>query len=384
MSSIESEIERFTLRPTVMTVSLGALSSNLMAIRGKLGTCQLMAVVKANAYGHGLIPCAEHFVKSGVDYLGVAFVEEGIELRKAGIEIPILVFGGIFDSQIKHFLEYDLDLTASSVGKLHGIEKTAEQLGKKARVHLKVDTGMERIGVHHYSAEPFVNSALEMKNCEIVGVFSHLATAAEDSDFAAVQIQRFAKCIDYTKRVFGRAGVDLPMFHLANSAGAILYPEAQLDMVRCGIALYGVYPDTSLRNEIGLTPAMKLHSRVVYFKVVKKGAGVGYGQTWLAPEDTRVVTVPIGYGDGYFRSLSNRGKVLINGKRYPIVGRVSMDQIMVNIGQDSAYVGDEVVLVGSQGDENISVGELADNASSYSYEMLTATNMRVPRVYAEV
>lgn len=377
-------LDRPTLRPTVMTVALSSLSNNLSAVRDKLGDCKLMAVVKANAYGHGLIPCAKHFVASGVDYLGVAFVEEGIELRKAGIKQPILVFGGIFDSQIKHFIEYDLDLTASSIGKLQGIEKTAAQLGKKARVHLKVDTGMERIGVHYYSAEPFLKTALDMKNCDIVGVFSHLATAAEDSQFARVQIERFSQCVEYTKQEFLAAGVALPMFHIANSAGAILYPEAQFDMVRCGIALYGVYPDSSLRSEISLTPAMKLLSRVVYFKVVRKGAGVGYGQTWIAPEDTRVVTIPIGYGDGYFRSLSNRGEVLIGGKRFPIVGRISMDQIMVNVGQDSVYVGDEVVLIGSQGSEEISVGELADKASSYSYEMLTATNMRVPRVYENV
>jgi len=340
-----------------------------------------MAVVKASAYGHGLVPCAQHLVKSGASWLGVAFVEEGIELRKAGVQVPILVFGGIFDSQIKHFIDYDLDLTASSVDKLKSIEETASWLGKKARVHLKVDTGMERIGVHYYNADNFISEALNQKNIEVVGLFSHFATAGEDPDFAREQLKRFSSCVEFTKEECLQRGIKTPLFHLANSTGAISIPEARFDMVRCGIALYGVYPAEFLRQLVKLEPVMKLSSRIVYFKVTKAGAGVGYGQAWKAEKDTRIVTVPIGYGDGYMRSLSNKGEVLIRGKRYPIVGRVNMDQIMVDIGDDSAWVGDEVVLLGEQGSERITASEVAEKAGSYAYEILTATNMRVPREY---
>ena len=287
-------IERIELRPTVMTVDLPALGRNFKAVNKLVGDSQVMAVVKANAYGHGLVPCSQHLVESGANWIGVAFVEEGIELRKAGLRVPILVFGGIFDSQIKHFIDYDLDLTASSIDKLEGIEETASWSGKKARVHLKIDTGMERIGVHHYNAEKFISSALALRNIEVVGVFSHFATAGEDREFAAVQLERFNHCVEFTKQECDRLGIAKPMFHLANSTGAISIPEARFDMVRCGIALYGVYPSAFLRELVQLEPVMKLSSRIVYFKVTKAGAGVGYGQTWRAEKDTRIVTVPIG------------------------------------------------------------------------------------------
>ena len=366
------------LRPTFMEVSLSALAENLTLIRSRLQpSTKLMAVVKANAYGHGLIPSANCFLEAGADCLGVAFVEEGIKLRQAGVKAPILVFGGIYGGQIKHFLEYDLALTASSVEKLDTIEAKAKELNTRANVHLKIDTGMERIGVHYYNAEKFLERSLTLTHTNISGVFSHFASAADDDEFTKTQLDRFTEAASYLD---GKLQTP-PLKHIANSAAAIKYPEAQLDMVRCGIALYGVYPCPSLTKEIALKPAMRLISKVVYFKVVRKGDTVGYGRTWTAPEETRLVTIPIGYGDGYFRSLSNKGEVLIRGKRYPIVGRVSMDQIIVNVFKDNIFNEDEVVLIGSQEKEAISAGELANLAGSYSYEILTATNTRVPRVY---
>ncbi len=367
-----------TLRPTVMEVSLQALRDNAQAIRARASTSRIMAVVKSNAYGHGLIESARTFVASGVDTLGVALVEEGIELRKSGITIPILVFGGIFGTQTQLYIEHDLDITASSCDKLMMIQQAAEALGKRARVHLKIDTGMERIGVHYYSADPLITLAQSCKNCEIVGIFSHFATADDQHNpLYKEQLARFlAVCDAFTQKTGLR-----PLRHIANSAALIRDPATHLDMVRPGIALYGVLPEPWLAQHISLKAAMRLTSRVVYFKVVRAGAGVSYNHTYTAPHDIRVVTIPIGYGDGFFRGLSNKGSVLIRGKRYPIIGNVCMDQMMVNIDRDEAFNGDEVVLLGTQGDQEISAHELAHHLNTIAYDVLTSTNLRVPRVY---
>lgn len=367
-------------RPTAMEVDLDALSSNFRVLRERVAPAILMPVLKANAYGHGLVPCAHHLVRDGATCIGVAFLEEGAELRRAGIEVPILVFGGIFGEQIPNFLDYDLDLTASSVGKLQRIDEIAGRRGKRARVHLKIDTGMERIGVHYYSAQSLLDEALRTRNCEIVGIFSHFAAADEkDPSLTKLQLERFLECTDYYTRRADRP----PLRHIANSGGVLQHPESHLDMVRPGLALFGVVPSDFLQNRLPLKPVMKLKSTVVFFKVVKKGAGVSYGHEWVARQDTRIVTIPLGYGDGFFRRLSNRGVVLIRGKRYPIVGRVCMDQLMVDLGPDGeAYNGDEVVLIGSQGAERITVEEVARDVGTIAHEIVVSTNMRVPRRYS--
>ncbi len=367
------------LRPTVMEVDLDALAHNFAQIRSHVAPAKVMAVVKANAYGHGLIPCAKQLVAVGADALGVALVEEGIALRRAGIDIPILVFGGIFGSQIRYFLDYDLEITASSVSKLEAIEWTAQALGKRAKVHLKVDTGMERIGIHYYTAHTLFEKALRVQYCDVVGVFSHFATAdSADQSFLTTQLERFLKCLTF----FTERSKPVPVRHIANSAAVLANPATHLDLVRAGVILYGVSPTTRLVGRLDLKPVMSLRSRVVFFKVVRAGAGVSYGHTWFAERDTRVVTVPIGYGDGYFRALSNRGSVLIRGKRYPIVGSVCMDQTMVDLGDGEAFNGDEVVLIGEQGSVSLSVNELADIVETTPHEVLTSTNLRVPRRYS--
>lgn len=376
----ESTISALELRPTVLQVDLSAIEKNYQQIARKADKSKIMAIVKANAYGHGAVRCAGKLIECGVDYLGVALVEEGIELRKAGITHPILVFGGILSSQIKHFIDFDIELTASSVSKLKAIEDTARGLNKKARVQLKIDTGMERIGTHWYSAEKLFTAALKAKHIEVVGVFSHLATANEDDEsfaFAYEQLDRFKE----VKELFCNMSDSRPIFHIAASSAIFRLPESHMDMVRPGISLYGVYPCAALKELVQLEPAMQLRSSVVYFKVVRKGSGVSYGLSWKAAKDTRIVTVPVGYGDGYSRRLSNCGQVLIGGKRYPIVGRICMDQLMVDVGSDTVFNDAEVVLLGAQGDERITVSELADIIGTSVYEVLTATNNRVPRVY---
>ena len=365
-------------RPTRIRVDLDAISHNLRAIRDRVQV-PVMAIVKANAYGHGLVPVSRHLQAQGVDQLGVAFVEEGIALRQAGVTVPILVLGGMFGPQVAQYLEHDLEITVSSLAKLRQVEAAAEALGRKAVVHLKIDTGMERIGVHSYSCGPFIEAACRSRGCTIKGIYSHLACADDpESPMTAQQLERFREACAH----FERIGAPMPMRHLANSGGVLHFPDTWLDMVRPGIALFGVLPDASARPTLELRPALSLVSQVVYFKIVKAGHPVSYGATWAPARDSRVVTIPIGYGDGWPRALSSRGSVLIRGQRHPMVGRVCMDQFMVDLGTDgTAYNEDEVVLIGRQGDEAISVEDVAEAAGTIPYEILTGLNERIPRLY---
>jgi alanine racemase len=366
-----------TQRPTRILVDLDALSHNLRAIRAHAGV-PVMGIVKANAYGHGLVPVALHLQAQGVEQLGVAFLEEGIALREAGVTVPILVLGGIFGPQAAQFIAHDLEVTVSSLDKLRQVEAAAQALGRKATVHLKIDTGMERIGVHSYSCGPFIEAAVASRWCVLKGIYSHLACADDpESPMTALQVERFAEACAH----FARLGAPMPLRHLANSGGVLHFPETHLDMVRPGILLYGVQPDPASKRTVDVRPVLSLVSQVVYFKVVKAGHPVSYGATWAPAHDTRVVTIPIGYGDGYPRALSSRGEVLIRGRRHPIVGRICMDQFMVDIGQDSAWNEDEVVLVGGQGDAAITVEAVAQAAGTIPYEILTGLNQRIPRIY---
>ena len=364
-------------RPTRIVVDLGCIADNLHAIRAHVRV-PVMAVVKANAYGHGLLPVARHLEAHGVDQLGVAFVEEGIALRRAGVRVPILVMGGIYGPQVARFIEHDLEVTVSSLDKLRQVEAAAMALGRRAVIHLKIDTGMERIGVHARSSAAFIEAAVASRWCEVKGIYSHLACGDEPA--AAMtdrQLERFLGACAH----FDRIGAPMPLRHLANSGGVLHAPGTHLDLVRPGILLYGVLPGASAEPTVVVRPALSLVSRVVYFKVVAAGDPVSYGATWTAARDTRVVTVPIGYGDGYPRALSSRGEVLLRGQRYPIVGRVCMDQFMVDIGDGSAWNEDEVVLLGSQGDHELSVEAVAASAGMSPYEILVQLNDRIPRTY---
>ena len=369
---------QFVQRPTHIEVDSGALRSNFRAIRARVAPAKVMASVKANGYGHGLVTVSKILEEEGIDGLGVAYIEEALELRKAGIKTPILVFGGLMKEQLGLYIANDVDVTAPSVGKLEQIDAAAAALGKRARVHLKIDTGLERLGVHLYSSQSLFDAALATRWCDIVGVFSHFAEVdRNDLSLARLQLERFNEALRYFE-----ARAQAPFIrHIANSGGVLCFPESYLDMVRPGLCLYGVLPNKSMVGLLELQPTLSLKSQVVYFKVVRKGAGVSYGHSWTAPHDTRVVTVPIGYGDGYLRSLSNRAQVLIGDKRRPIVGRVCMDQLMVDISPTGeAYNGDEVILIGKQGDERVTVEELAELIDTTPHELLVLLNQRVPRV----
>lgn len=367
------------MRATWAEVNLSRLRQNLGAIRQQVAPAKVMIIVKANAYGHGLGEVAKYLAPYA-DALGVAVLEEGVFLRELGITAPIVVLGGIWGNQIPSYLQYDLALTASSVERLEQIDAVAAQMGKKARVHLKIDTGMERIGVHYYNAHTLQEAALRCKHVEVEGIYSHFANAdSADLTHARLQLERFNEVL----RFYERHSLPMPLRHIANSAAILQLPESYFDMVRAGILLYGVYPSREVQRTIEVKPALTWKSRVVYFKVVLPGHPVSYGSTWQADHPVRVVTIPVGYGDGYFRSMSNRAQVLLRGKRYPQVGRICMDQMMVNIEQDSAYNGDEVILLGEANGERITAEDLADWAGTIPYEILTNINTRVPRLYIE-
>ena len=366
------------LRPTIIRVDLDRLTQNYKAIQEHVGNTIVMPILKANAYGHGLVEVGKLFDNLGAKYIGVAFLEEAILLRELGVGTSILVLGGILGDQVPLFLEHDLILTASSIEKLEQVDQVAGKMGVRAKVHLKIDTGMERIGVHYYSAEELLEASLKCKHTDVEGVFSHFASAdAEDLSYAKLQLERFNEVMKF----YEDRSLLMPMRHMANSGAILQLPESNFDIVRPGIMLFGVYPSDEVQKSVEVHPALSWSSRVVYFKVVKPNHPVRYDSTWESDHMVRVVTVPVGYGDGYFRSMSGKAEVILSGKRYPVVGTICMDQFVVNIEWDSAYNGDEVILVGESDNEQITVEDLAVWAGTIPYEILTNINTRVPRVY---
>jgi alanine racemase len=344
-----------------------------------------MAVVKADAYGHGAVPVAEAALAAGADCLAVALVQEGIELRRAGIEDPILVLSEQPDSQVGDIVSHGLIATAYSVSFIDALEREVRKRNVVGHeVHLKVDTGMNRVGVHPSEA---VERAGRIVACgpwlSLTGLYTHFATADDiDSTFAAEQLRRFETVLEGVRR----AGIDIETVHAANSAGALLLPESRLDMVRLGISMYGIAPSESLESACAdLRPALSLKSNVSYVKRVGAGEGVSYGSRYRCSSTTTIATVPIGYADGIARRSGLVGvEVLIGGRRHPIVGVVTMDQLMVDVGDAEIAVGDEVVLIGGQGGESISANEIAHRLGTIGYEVVCALADRLPRRYTEM
>jgi len=362
------------MRPTFLEVNLPQLRQNLENIRTHVAPAIVMVMVKANAYGHGVEGVAP-YIEPFVDYFGVAIVEEGIHLRELGIKKPILVAGGTLPEQIPFYLEHDLTLTASSPDLLEAAEQLAGSSQKRIKVHLKIDTGMERVGVHEFEAEPFLGKSLACSHLDVEGIYTHLANSeVADRSFSLLQLERFQEAL----RFYERRSVPTPRFrHMANSGGILQFPEGYFDLVRPGIIFYGVYPGRETDRTVQVKPALTWRSRVAYSKITPPGRPVSYGSLWQAEGPTRIVTVPCGYADGYFRRMTNQAQVIVNGKKYPQVGRICMDQFMVNLGQESAQAGDEIVLLG----EGIMAEDLAEWAGTNEYEVLTNLSARVPRVF---
>ena len=377
------------MRPTYLEVNLTQLKQNLENIRAKVAPAKVLVVLKANAYGHGVDGVAP-FIAPFADYIGVAIVEEGIHLRKMGIATPILVMGGTLLEQLPDFFEYDLTLAASSLDLLIAAEQLAESTRRRLKVHLKIDTGMERIGVREYEAETLIQRSLACSHLKIEGIFTHFANSETlESDGlpsavseltesrlvkASLQLKRFQEVLS----IYEKLGVPHPpMRHTANSGATLLLPDSYYEMVRPGVMFYGVYPARDVEKTIDVMPALTWKSKVVYSKVTQPGRGVSYGSLWQAEAPTRIVTIPCGYADGYFRRMTNEARVVINGKSYPQVGRICMDQFMVNVGEDDVKVGDEVTLLGN----GIAPEDLADWVGTNEYEVMTNISARVPRVF---
>ncbi len=392
------------MRPTYLEVNLTQLKQNLQNIRARVAPAKVLVVLKANAYGHGVDGVAP-FIAPFADYIGVAIVEEGIHLRKLGITTPILVMGGTLRDQLPDFFEYDLTLAASSLDLLTAANHLAESTRKRIKTHLKIDTGMERIGVREYEAEALIEKSLSCSRfVEVEGIFTHFANSEvmslrgrscsspeaisrkvvdcfgekasprNDMVDASLQLERFHEVLSiYEKRSEPHPAIR----HTANSGATLAMPESYFDMVRPGVLFYGVYPAREIEKTIEVKPALTWKSQVIFSKVTQPGRSVSYGSLWQAEAESRIATIPCGYADGYFRRMTNQTRVLINGKSYPQVGRICMDQFMVNVGADEVKVGDEVTLMGN----GIAPEELADWAGTNEYEIMTNISARVPRVF---
>ena len=366
--------------PCWIEVDLDAIAHNVASIRNLAGSaCRVMAVVKAEAYGHGAVAVATAALEAGASWLAVARVREGLRLREAGVEAPILVLGSIPASEIPTAVELGLRPTLVSVTQVRAFSDAAVAMDTEMSVHVELDTGISRYGVSLEEARPVVREVDRLSGMRLEGVYSHFATADEpDLAFALAQLGKFEEAISALRA----EGIDWPVTHMAASAAALAVGGSHFDVVRLGISMYGLYPSEHLRERAELRPALSLHSRAARVFEIRPGQSVGYGRTFVAEKALRAALVPVGYADGLPRSHSNRGAVLVNGRRAPIIGRISMDQCVVDLSEcGDVKEGAPVVLIGSQGEDTISCGEYAERSGTISYEVLTSLGHRVPRVY---
>ncbi|HZJ57459.1 MAG TPA: alanine racemase [Clostridia bacterium] len=371
------------MRPTRAEIDLTKLGDNIKAIKSKLNPkTAVMAIVKANAYGHGILEVANESLKSGALSLGVAIPEEGIKLRYGGIDCDILVLGSIVADQMNLVLEYDLSLCLFSMETAVLVNELAGRKRKKAKVHLKVDTGMGRIGIRDRDEAVKLGIAIDqMDHLIFEGVFTHLSSADESNqDYSAIQLGRFVDVIDDIRRY----GVHPTWVHAANTASIVNLPKSHFNMVRAGIGIYGYLPSHILGSgkDVKVDPILSWHTKVVHIKPIGTGCAISYDRAYIAKEPRVVATLPVGYGDGYSRLLGNKGWVLIRGKIAPIIGNICMDQMMVDITDiPGTEVGDDVVLIGEQGNRRITADDMARLYGTISYEVLTNISGRVPRIY---
>lgn len=363
-------------------ISLEAIGHNIREVKKRLPEgVKLLGVVKANAYGHGAVPVAS-YLENQVDYFATATIEEAVELRENGISAPILILGYVSPSQYGDLVEYDITQTIDSYAQALALEKEAARQNRKAKAHLAVDTGMTRIGfqVTEHDADEAAKIA-DLPHIELEGMFTHFSCAdQEDKTYCSMQMEKY----DKMTALLAERGVTIPLRHICNSAGIMEFDDHYFEMVRSGIITYGIYPSEEVKKErLDLIPALSWKSHVIHVKEVGPGIGVSYGATYVTEKPmTRIATVSAGYADGYPRALSNQGCVLIHGKKAPIIGRICMDQMMVDVTDiPDVQVEDVVTLVGTDGDETITIEEIANPAARFDYEMLCDISSRVTRVY---
>lgn len=351
-------------------IDLGAIAHNVAALKARVGKdVELMAVVKANAYGHGAVPVSRTALAVGAARLAVARIPEGVALRQAGIRAPILVMGYHLPAEAEAAVAYDLTMTVNDEAFAQALSQQAEDAGKRIKVHIKVDTGMGRFGLLPEEVHPFLTTLERYPRLVLEGLWTHFATADErDKDYAWNQFALFKQVAEVVSSKY-----EIPLLHAANSAAILDLPDTYLNAVRPGIAIYGLYPSTEVSTDISLRPALSLKSHVGRVRTLPAGASISYGRTFITSRPTTVALIPIGYGDGIHRLLSNRGQVLIHGQRAPIRGRVCMDNIIVDISDiEGVQTGDEVYLIGRQGEARISAEDVAAWAETINYEVTTS------------
>ena len=370
------------MHATTATTRLDHIHANLLAVRERVGGRLVLAAVKADAYGHGAIEVSRMIERTGgADWLGVATVSEALEVRAAGVGLPILKLShALTDAEVAACLQADVDLTVVSAQSIDQVADAARRLGVTASVHLKVDTGMGRIGCEPADA-PALALRADAAGLRLRGLFSHLPVSdtPDGRAFTREQVSRFGDVVAAVEKARG----PVELVHLANSGGVLQHPDSWFTMVRPGIMLYGSYPDPTTETTVPLRPGLEWATAVSFVKRIPAGRSVSYGLTWTAPTDRWIATIPVGYGDGFSRLLSNRGHVLIGGRRYPLVGRICMDQSLVDLGpadgEPGVAVGDEVVLIGRSGADEITVAEVAELMGTITYEVTCLIGARVDR-----
>ena len=366
-------------------IDLDAIAHNVREIRRITNKrAEIMGAVKADAYGHGVMETVRTMLDNGVTQLAVSILDEAIQLRKLGIDVPILILSYTDPARAEEIILNEVTQTVFSHDLAIALSQAAIKLGRNVKIHVKVDTGMTRVGfMPGYSAVKNVLDISRLPNIIVEGLFTHFASADEkDRSYTKMQFEKFMSICSELSRV----GVHIPVKHVCNSAGIIEYPEMHLDMVRPGIILYGIYPSEDVdRSRISLKPAMTLKANVILSKDVEKDTCISYGRTFKTVRESKIATIPVGYADGYTRLLSNKGQVLVNEEKVPVVGRICMDQCMIDVTDVKRPVaaGDEAVLFGRQGREEISVGEVAASIGTISYEVLCIIGKRIPRVYLQ-
>lgn len=363
-------------------INLDAMESNMEQIINKVKPAKVMAVIKADAYGHGALRTVDELSRMGVYAFGVATAEEAITLRREGVTEPILILGYVFEDSFDELIINNIDLTLFDMETALLLQKHAEKLRRTVLSHIKVDTGMGRLGLQpNAQSVEIIKQINALPNIKIDGMFTHFACAdSKDKTSLNRQIEIFSQFVDSVKA----AGVEIPLVHCCNSAGIIELDQPLFDMVRCGIIAYGLYPSDEVDKEnIKLTPVMSIKSHISYVKKVSAGFTVSYGSTFVSDKEMEIATIPVGYADGYPRLLSNKGRVIINGQYAPIIGRVCMDQFMVDVTGMNVKRGDTVILMGSDGENTVSAEEIGETSGRFNYELICDINKRVPRVYTQ-
>jgi len=377
--SLVVEEDNQVQRPTIAAINLAAIAKNVRRIRDRVHPAEIMAVVKADAYGHGAIPVAQTALSAGASQLAIALLEEGLELRRNKINAPILVFGGFFEKQIDSFIANDLQFTLYDLRLTELVSRRAQALGCKAQAHVKIDTGMGRVGLLPTEAIEAILAMVKLPNLELVGLCTHFASSdSRDKSYANRQLEQFKSIVQQLTH----DDLRFKYLHAANSGAILDLPQSYFNLVRPGVMMYGYYPSTETSESIPLEPAMTLRTKILHVKRVSAGTFISYNSTFQTREATTIATLSIGYADGISRRFSNNFEVLVRGRRCPLVGRVCMDQIMIDLGDmKDVQTGEEVVLLGKQGEEEISIYEWCRRLETIPYEVTCGVSKRVPRVY---